>query len=244
MLDTIIKEFWLELTAVFGFFPANSNGDDIEIYRDESRNEIVTTLHHIRQQMQKAPGQPNYCLADLIAPKSTRKKDYLGGFAVTSGIGIEGHLRMFEENHDDYNSILLKALADRLAEALAEYLHQQVRTEYWGYDSKEELGNDELIQEKYRGIRPAPGYPACPDHTEKQLLFNLLSATSHTGIYLTENFAMFPAASVSGWYFSHPDSKYFTTGKISKDQVEDYANRKGMSLEDTERWLAPILNYD
>jgi 5-methyltetrahydrofolate--homocysteine methyltransferase len=244
MLDTIIRDYWLELKAVFGFFPANSSGDDILVYKDETRTDVMATLHHIRQQMKKAEGQSNHCLADFVAPANSGLEDYIGAFAVTAGIGIEGHLKKFEESHDDYNSILLKAIADRLAEALAEYLHEHVRKEHWGYSPHEDLGNDELIAESYRGIRPAPGYPACPDHTEKATLFELLHATAHTGIYLTESFAMHPAASVSGWYFSHPESKYFTVGKIGKDQVSEYAARKNLSLDEAEKWLAPVLNYD
>jgi 5-methyltetrahydrofolate--homocysteine methyltransferase len=244
MLDQIIDNQWLTAKAVIGFFPANSVGDDIELYVDENDEEVVATLHHLRQQNQKAPGQPNYCLTDWVAPKESNKTDYVGGFAVTAGIGIEKWVEQFEKDHDDYNAILLKALADRLAEAFAERMHERVRTEFWAYAKTESLGNQQLIDEEYQGIRPAPGYPACPDHTEKATLWQLLQPTEKIGITLTESFAMFPTAAVSGWYFSHPDSKYFGLGQISKDQIEDYAERKGMGLEEAERWLAPVLNYD
>ena len=244
MLDKIVTEGWLKARAVIGFFPANSDEDDINLYFDEHDEEVVTVLHHLRQQNQKAPGQPNFCLSDYIAPKSSGKMDYIGGFAVTAGIGIEEHVARFERDHDDYNAILLKALADRFAEAFAERMHERVRKEFWGYDKTETLDNQQLIAEEYQGIRPAPGYPACPDHTEKATLWQLLKPTENAGITITESFAMFPTAAVSGWYFSHPDSKYFGLGQISKDQVEDYTERKSMGLEETERWLAPVLNYD
>lgn len=201
----------------------------------------MTRLHHLRQQAGKPPGQPNYALSDFVAPKSSGLVDYVGGFAVTTGIGIEAHLERFEKAHDDYSSILLKALADRLAEAFAECLHRRVRTEFWGYDPEETLGNDSLIREEYQGIRPAPGYPACPDHTEKATLFKILSVEASTGITLTESFAMYPASSVSGWYFSHPSARYFNVGKIGRDQVADYALRKERPVEEIERWLAPHL---
>jgi len=244
MLDKIIKEKWLQAKAVFGIFPANQvNDDDIEVYTDESRNEVLTTLHHLRQQNQKPPGRPNQCLADFIAPKDTGLKDYIGAFAVTTGIGIDEHVQRFEVDHDDYHSIMLKALADRLAEAFAERLHEIVRKEHWGYASDEALDNKDLIKEQYKGIRPAPGYPACPEHTEKALLWKLIDPVTNAGISLTEHFAMLPTAAVSGWYFSHPESKYFGVGKINRDQVEDYARRKGMTVEEAERWLAPNLGY-
>ncbi len=243
MLNKIINEKWLTAKAVFGLFPANSNGDDIEIYADETRMEILAINHNLRQQNKKAEGQPNWCLTDFVAPKSSGKTDYIGGFAVTTGIGIEPHLERFEREHDDYSSIMLKALADRLAEAFAELLHARVRKEFWGYAPDEKLDNDSLIAEKYRGIRPAPGYPACPDHTEKTTLFNLLNVPAHTGITLTESLAMFPASSVSGWYFAHEGAQYFGLGKIGRDQAEDYARRKGISLEEAERRLRPVLNY-
>jgi len=245
MLDKIINEKWLQAKAVFALFPANQvNDDDIEVYANEDRSEVLTTLHHLRQQNQKPPGRPNQCLADFIAPKDTGLKDYIGAFAVTAGIGIDEHVQRFEADHDDYHSIMLKALADRLAEAFAERLHEKVRKEYWGYASDEALDNKDLIKEQYKGIRPAPGYPACPEHTEKALLWKLIDPVTNAGISLTEHFAMLPTAAVSGWYFSHPESKYFGVGKINRDQVEDYAQRKGMTLEESERWLAPNLGYD
>jgi 5-methyltetrahydrofolate--homocysteine methyltransferase len=244
MLKQLIDEKWLQANAVIGLWPANSVGDDIEIYTDETRTQVLETVHNLRQQNKKAAGQANYCLSDFVAPKSSGIADYIGGFAVTTGLGIEEHVARFEANHDDYSAIMLKALADRLAEAFAERLHQRVRQEFWGYASNETLSNEELITEKYRGIRPAPGYPACPDHTEKGLLFQLLDASKQTGISLTESYAMYPTAAVSGWYFGHPESKYFGLGKINRDQVEEYAQRKNMSLEDIERWLSPVLAYE
>ncbi len=245
MLQQIIDEKWLQARAVFALFPANQvNDDDIEVYTDESRSKVLTTLHHLRQQNQKPPGRPNRCLADFIAPRETGLKDYIGAFAVTAGIGIDEHIQRFEADHDDYHSIMLKALADRLAEAFAERLHEKVRKEYWGYASDEALDNKALVKEQYQGIRPAPGYPACPEHTEKALLWKLIDPVTNAGITLTEHFAMLPTAAVSGWYFSHPQSTYFGVGKINRDQVEDYARRKGMTLEEAERWLAPNLGYD
>ena len=245
MLQQIIDEKWLQAKAVFALFPANQvNDDDIEVYTDDERTEVLTTLHHLRQQNQKPPGRPNQCLADFIAPKETGIKDYIGTFAVTAGLGIEQHVQRFEADHDDYHAIMLKALADRLAEAFAERLHEKVRKEYWGYATDESLDNEELIKEHYKGIRPAPGYPACPEHTEKALLWKLIDPLTNAGISLTDHFAMMPAASVSGWYFSHPQSTYFGVGKINRDQAEDYARRKGMTLEEAERWLAPNLGYD
>ncbi len=242
MLDKIIAEQWLTAKAVIGFFPANSvNDDDIELYDNEQRTEVKMTLHHLRQQLAKTD-RPNMCLTDFIAPKG-EMADYLGVFACTAGGNIEQKLAVFEAEHDDYNSILLKALADRLAEAFAERLHQRVRTEFWGYAADEQLTNDELIAEKYQGIRPAAGYPACPDHTEKALLWELLEVEQKIGMILTESFAMLPTASVSGWYFSHPKAQYFGIGKIEKDQVESYARRKNMSIEEAERWLAPVIAY-
>lgn len=243
LLGEIVQNKMLAASAVIGFFPANSAGDDIELYKDDTRKELLTMLHHLRQQNKKASGQPNLCLSDFIAPKETGIKDYIGAFAVTAGTGIEKWIEKFEKEHDDYNSILLKALADRLAEAFAERMHERVRKEFWGYAAGEKLNNGDLISEKYQGIRPAPGYPACPDHTEKNALFGLLDAEKNTGIKLTESLAMFPAASVSGWYFSHPESKYFGVGKILKDQVEDYAKRKNMKVEDCERWLGAWIGY-
>ena len=245
MLKRIIDEKWLSANAVFGLFPANSvNSDDIEIYTDESRSHVAMTWHNLRQQMVKPEDKPNLSLGDFIAPKESGVADYIGAFAVTTGIGIDERVAEFESKHDDYNSILLKALADRLAEAFAEMLHARVRREFWGYAADEQTSTEDLINEKYRGIRPAPGYPACPDHTEKRALFALLDAPNKAGITLTESFAMLPTAAVSGFYFSHPQSQYFATAKADKDQIEDYAKRKGLSLEETERWLAPVLNYD
>ena len=245
LLRRIIDEKWLEARAVIGFFPANSiNDDDIELYNENENREVKAVLHSLRQQRQKAPGQSNYCLTDFIAPKDSAKEDYIGAFAVTAGIGIEKYVKKFEKDLDDYNAIMLKALADRLAEALAERMHERVRKEFWGYAATEKLDGEDLISEKYQGIRPAPGYPACPEHTEKKTLFEILDAEKNTGMMLTESYSMYPAASVSGWYFSHPESRYFGLGQISKDQVEDYAERKGMNIEEAERWLAPSLNYD
>ncbi|MAT64632.1 MAG: methionine synthase [Gammaproteobacteria bacterium] len=245
MLRQIIDEKWLKAAGVFGLFPANQvNDDDIELYTDDSRGQSLITLHHLRQQNQKPPGRPNQCLADYVAPKDSGLKDYLGAFAVTAGIGIDEHVERFEREHDDYRSIMLKALADRLAEAFAELLHERVRKEFWGYAGDEALDNDALIKEQYKGIRPAPGYPACPDHTEKALLWKLIDPVNNAGLALTESFAMVPTAAVSGWYFGHPEARYFGVGKVNRDQVEDYARRKGMSLEEAERWLAPNLGYD
>jgi len=242
MLRRIIDEGWLEARAVIGLFPANTVGhDDVAIYHDDSRSAERMRLHHLRQQIQKAEGQPNLCLADYLAPAESGLADYLGAFAVTAGIGIEKWVGHFEAQHDDYQAILLKALADRLAEALAERMHQRVRQEWWGYAAHEQLANDELISEAYVGIRPAPGYPACPDHTEKRLLWQLLDVENAAGMQLTENCAMYPAASVSGWYFSHPQSKYFTVTGIQPDQADDYARRKDMPLEEVNRWLASIM---
>ncbi|MBL4656165.1 MAG: methionine synthase, partial [Bacteroidia bacterium] len=225
-------------------YPANSIGDDIELYVDNDRSEVLATFHTLRQQVEKAPGQPNFALADFIAPKDTGIKDFIGGFSVTTGIGIEPLVEQFEKDHDDYNSIIVKALADRLAEAFTEKLHEIVRKDLWGYASDEKLSNEDLILEKYKGIRPAPGYPACPDHTEKRILFDLLEVKKNTGISLTENYAMYPAASVSGIYFSHPESKYYNVGKINRDQIEDYSKRKNMKVEEVEKWLSPNLNYE
>ena len=245
MLAKIIREKWLTANAIIGLYPANSvNHDDIEIYQDDERHQVLTTAHFIRQQMKKPQGKYNQCLADNIAPKDSGVKDYIGTFAVTTGIGIEQKLAEFEQEHDDYQSIMLKALADRLAEAFAETMHERVRKEYWGYASDEILDNQALITEQYQGIRPAPGYPACPDHTEKALLWELMHVKEKTGIELTSSYAMMPAAAVSGFYFAHPQARYFGTGKIHKDQVEHYAQRKGLSIEKTERWLAPVLSYE
>lgn len=245
LLDRIVNENLIAASGVFGLFPANTVGfDDIEIYSDDSRKGVLTVLHTLRSQSEKVQNSNNLALADYIAPKESGIKDYIGAFAVTAGLGIEKIIEQFEKDHDDYHSIMMKALADRLAEAFAEHLHELVRKEYWGYASEENLSNDELIKEKYIGIRPAPGYPAQPDHTEKHTIFNLLDVEKNVGITLTESLAMHPAASVCGLYFAHPEAKYFNVGKIGKDQVLDYHKRKGMSIEETEKWLRPILNYD
>jgi 5-methyltetrahydrofolate--homocysteine methyltransferase len=243
MLERIIHEKWLTANGVFVIAPANSVGDDIELYTDETRREIATVFHMLRQQSRKAEDRFNLCLADYVAPKSRGIRDYLGAFAVTAGLGCEERVSAFEAAHDDYNAIMLKALADRLAEAFAELMHLRVRRDFWGYAANEDLPNDALITERYRGIRPAPGYPACPDHTEKGTLFDILRATD-IGMTLTESYAMLPAASVSGFYFSHPQARYFAVGKIDRDQVEDYARRKRADVAKTERWLAPALAYD
>jgi 5-methyltetrahydrofolate--homocysteine methyltransferase len=240
MLSILISENWLQAKAVVGIFPANAVGDDIEIYKNEEEMDPIYTQRTIRQESKKAAGQANLALSDFIAPKASGIKDYIGGFVVTTGHGIELKTREFEKNNDDYNSILLKSLADRLAEAYAEYLHQLVRKEIWAYSRSESLSNEELIREKYLGIRPAPGYPACPDHLEKIGLFKLLNAEENTGVHLTESLAMFPAASVSGWYFAHPQAKYFGTGKISKKQVEDIINRRGEEYDDFSKWYNSI----
>ena len=245
MLQRIMQEHWLTARAVVGLFPAatTDNGDDVMVFTDDTRSTVGKVVHFLRQQNEKPQDRHNLCLADFVAPEGSGVSDYIGAFAVTAGIGIEERLAVFEAQHDDYSAILLKALADRLAEACAEWLHARVRREYWGYAANEMLDNEALIAERYRGIRPAPGYPACPDHTEKRTLFDLLQAEHHTGIHLTESYAMWPAAAVSGFYFSHPDSTYFAVGKVDRDQVEDYARRKGMTLVEAERWLAPVLGY-
>ncbi|MGQ0384795.1 MAG: methionine synthase [Gammaproteobacteria bacterium] len=244
MLDALVRERWLTARAVLGFFPAASVGDDIEVYADAARTQRLATLHHLRQQKAKPVGQAQFCLADWIAPRAADVADFIGAFAVTAGHGIEPHVARFEAAHDDYSAILLKALADRLAEAGAEMLHARVRRQLWGYAPDEQLSNEQLVREEYRGIRPAPGYPACPDHTEKATLWRLLDAEAATGIRLTESFAMHPAASVSGWYFSHPEARYFAVGGIGKDQLEDYAGRKGIAAAEARRWLAPNLARD
>lgn len=241
MLKQIIENKWLQANAIIGFYPANTVDDDIEIYADENRSEVIARFHMLRQQTLKQENKYNLCLADYVAPKETGLPDYIGCFAVTAGLGIEKQLAIFEKEHDDYSAIMLKALADRLAEAFTEYMHLKVRTSLWPYAPKENLSNDELIDEKYRGIRPAPGYPACPDHTEKRILFDLLQVTEQTGITLTESYAMLPSAAVSGFYFSHPESRYFGVGKIADDQVVDYAKRKQMDIDIVRRWLATHL---
>ncbi|HQT29671.1 MAG TPA: methionine synthase [Thiobacillus sp.] len=244
MLAKMTAENWIEARAVFGLFPANAvNEDDIAVYADESRSETLMTWHNLRQQMKKPEGRANLCLADFVAPKTSGLKDYLGAFVVTAGIGEDERAKAFEAAHDDYSAILFKSLCDRLAEAFAEHLHLRVRREFWGYASEEALANDELIGEKYQGIRPAPGYPACPEHSEKAALFEVLDATANIGVALTENYAMWPGAAVSGFYLSHPDSQYFAVAKLEKDQVADYARRKGWDMATAERWLAPNLGY-
>jgi 5-methyltetrahydrofolate--homocysteine methyltransferase len=244
MLRQLIEEKWLVANGVVGFWPANSVGDDIGLYTDDTRTKRLATLHSLRQQMAREQSKPNLALADFVAPKDSGRADYIGGFAVTAGIGEEDVARRFERANDDYSKIMVKALADRLAEAFAEALHEKVRRELWAYAPNERLTGEQLIAEEYAGIRPAPGYPAQPDHTEKGPLFRLLDAEKATGIRLTESYAMWPAAAVSGLYFSHPESRYFGVGKIGRDQVADYAGRKGWNIEEAERWLAPILNYD
>jgi len=250
LLHEIVAKKQLTAHGVYGFFPANAVGDDVEVYTDESRTRLLTTFHFLRQQMDKQAGEFNHCLADFIAPKpsepstiNSKLPDYLGAFAVTAGFGVEDLCKNFERDHDDYNSIMVKALADRLAEAFAEYLHKRVRDE-WGFGKAENLSQEDLIREKYRGIRPAAGYPACPDHTEKWTLWKLLDAEGSTGIKLTESCAMWPGASVSGLYFAHPESKYFGVGKLGRDQAQDYHQRKAMPLREVERWLGPYLNYE
>jgi 5-methyltetrahydrofolate--homocysteine methyltransferase len=243
MLDRIVKENWFKAQATIGFWPANADGDDIDVYADDTRREKIATFHTLRQQLEKREGRFNTALSDFIAPASSGVPDYIGAFVVTAGIGEDVIADRFKHANDDYSSILCKALADRLAEAFAERMHARVRREFWGYAPDEKLTPDELILEQYAGIRPAPGYPAQPDHTEKATLFRLLDAEATAGVRLTESFAMWPGSSVSGLYFSHPESYYFGVGKIERDQVEDYAARKGMSTAETERWLAPVLNY-
>jgi 5-methyltetrahydrofolate--homocysteine methyltransferase len=244
MLKQIADERWFKASAVFGLWPANSEGDDILVFADEARVKPIATLHTLRQQLARREGRANVALADFIAPRASGLADYIGAFAVTAGIGEQAVVDRFKHANDDYSAILAKALADRLAEAAAERLHQRIRRKFWGYATDETLSNSELLAEKYRGIRPAPGYPAQPDHTEKATLFKLLDGENSIGVKLTESFAMWPGASVSGLYLSHPESYYFGVGKIERDQVEDYAARKGMALTEMERWLAPILNYD
>jgi 5-methyltetrahydrofolate--homocysteine methyltransferase len=244
MLRTIQREKWLRAKGVVGLFPANSVDDDVEIYSDESRTDVIARLHFLRQQKGKPEGQKHLCIADYVAPKSSGKRDYIGGFAVTAGLGIEPHVARFEQAHDDYSAIILKALADRMAEAFAERMHERVRRELWGYGAHEHYSNQQLIREEYQGIRPAPGYPACPDHTEKATLWKLLKPDQNAGITITESFAMLPTAAVSGWYLSHPGARYFAVGKIDLDQVQNYAARKQIPLHEAERWLAPNLGYE
>jgi 5-methyltetrahydrofolate--homocysteine methyltransferase len=244
LLDRLIREQWLRADGVFGLFPASRVDDeDIALYADEHRVHELARLHHLRQQSEHMEGIPNRSLADYVAPREC-PTDYMGAFAVTAGTGVVERIRAFKEANDDYSAILLESLADRLAEAFAERLHQRVRTEFWGYAPDESLGNEDLIKERYRGIRPAPGYPACPDHTEKATLWELLDVRARAGIELTESFAMWPAASVSGWYIAHPESQYFPVGRIGRDQVADYARRKAWDLREAERWLSPNLGYE
>jgi 5-methyltetrahydrofolate--homocysteine methyltransferase len=243
LLDHIIEKKLLTARGVYGFFPANAVGDDIELYTDDARADILNRLYFLRQQANREGSEPCRSLADFVAPKETGLADYVGGFAVTSGVGLKELCDQFRAQHDDYNAIMAEAIADRLAEAFAECLHKRVRDE-WGYGLEEHFTSAELIQENYRGIRPAPGYPACPDHTEKGTIWKLLDVEQNTGILLTESFAMWPGSSVSGLYFAHPESRYFSLGKIDRDQVSDYHERKGMSMAEVERWLGPNLNYD
>jgi 5-methyltetrahydrofolate--homocysteine methyltransferase len=244
MLDTLIKEKWLTANGVIGFFPANAVGDDVEVYTDDTRTEVLTTLRNLRQQGEHRDGIPNRSLGDFIAPRETGLPDYVGAFAVTAGLGSGDKIAEFKAANDDYSAILLESIADRLAEAFAERMHERVRKEFWGYQPDEHLDNEALIGEKYVGIRPAPGYPACPEHTEKATLWELMDVQKRTGIELTESMAMWPGAAVSGWYFSHPQSQYFVVGRIAQDQVADYARRKGWTLQEAERWLAPNLGYN
>ncbi len=244
MLDRIVDEKWLRASGVMGLFPANAVGDDIEVYTDEKRTGLLTTLHELRQQSEHREGVPHRSLADFVAPKDTGLRDYVGAFAVTAGLGSEARTMAFKKDNDDYSAIMLEALADRLAEAFAERLHERVRTEFWGYAPDEDLDGESLLKERYQGIRPAPGYPACPEHTEKQTIWELLDVKANTGIELTESMAMWPGASVSGLYFSHPQSQYFVLGRIARDQVEDYAARKGWTFAEAEKWLSPNLGYE
>jgi 5-methyltetrahydrofolate--homocysteine methyltransferase len=242
-LDRMIEQNLITARGVFGFFPANAVGDDIELYTDDTRTHVLERFHFLRQQANREGSEPCRSLADFVAPKETGLPDYIGAFAVTSGIGLKELCERFRAENDDYNAIMAEAVADRLAEAFAECLHKRARDE-WGYGREENLSNEEFIQEKYRGIRPAPGYPACPDHTEKGTIWNLLDVQKNTGMLITESFAMWPGSSVSGLYFAHPDSRYFSLGKIDRDQVDDYHTRKGMSVREVERWLGQNLNYD
>jgi 5-methyltetrahydrofolate--homocysteine methyltransferase len=244
LLDRIVEERWLRGNGVVGFFPANAVGDDIELYSDETRSTVLARLHHLRQQGKHRDGVPNRAVSDYVAPRETGLPDHVGAFAVTAGLGAPEKVAELKDALDDYSAILLESLADRLAEAFAERLHERVRTELWGYSPDERLDNRALIKEQYDGIRPAPGYPACPDHLEKATLWRLLDVERTTGIRLTESMAMWPGASVSGWYLSHPQSQYFVVGRVGKDQVEDYAIRSGRDLAEVERWLSPVLGYE
>jgi 5-methyltetrahydrofolate--homocysteine methyltransferase len=244
MLERIAAENWFRAEAVIGLWPANGEGDDVLVFDDEARSEPIAVLHTLRQQLARREGRANVALADFVAPRASGLRDYIGAFAVTAGIGEDAVVERFKRANDDYSAIMAKALADRLAEALAESLHRRVRREFWGYAADETLAPADLVAEKYRGIRPAPGYPAQPDHSEKATLFALLDSERTIGVRLTESFAMWPGASVCGLYFSHPESHYFGVGRIERDQVEDYAQRKRWTIEQAEKWLAPILNYD
>jgi 5-methyltetrahydrofolate--homocysteine methyltransferase len=243
LLNEIVEKRLLIANGVYGFFPAASTGDDIEVFADDTRRRVLCTLHTLRQQSDRGESQPNYALSDFLTPRNSTFADHIGAFAVSTGMGLDELCARFERDHDDYNSIMSKALADRLAEAFAELLHKKAR-EDWGYGRLETLSHDDLIRERYRGIRPAPGYPACPDHTEKRTIFDLLSVEENVGIELTESFAMNPASSVSGLYFGHPEAKYFNVGKIGRDQVIDYSHRKEMSISEVEAWLGPNLGYE
>jgi 5-methyltetrahydrofolate--homocysteine methyltransferase len=250
LLDEMVSKKLIQPCGVYGFFPANRVGDDVELYADESRAKVLAKFHFLRQQIEKGDGTPNWCLADFVKPKHSTlniqhstPNDHIGAFAVTSGHGLDELVKKFKADHDDYNAIMAEALADRLAEAFAEFLHKRVREE-WGYGRAEKLTTEDLIGEKYRGIRPAAGYPACPDHTEKGILWKLLDVEKNAGIRLTESFAMWPGSSVSGLYFAHPESNYFAVGKLGRDQLLDYHVRKGMTLQEAERWLGPYLNYE
>ena len=241
MLQKIIDEKWLTAKACFGLFPANSEEDDILIYDTENIKEEKFRLITLRQQLQKREGQPNLALADFVAPKAKGVQDYIGTFCVSTGFGVQEIAKRFEKENDDYNSIMIKALADRLAEAFAEFLHREIRIRYWGYSPEESLTNEQLIKERYKGIRPAPGYPACPDHLEKQTLWELMDVEKNIGVTLTESYAMWPAASVSGYYFAHPEAKYFGLGKIKEDQLIDYSKRRNIPIEEARKWLNPNL---
>jgi 5-methyltetrahydrofolate--homocysteine methyltransferase len=245
MLDKIIAEKWLTANGVIGLFPAHQvDADDVEVYADESRAKVIATLRNLRQQGEHRAGVPNRCLADFVAPKASGLNDYVGAFAVTAGLGCAERVTAFKKANDDYSAILLESLADRLAEAFAERLHQRVRKEFWGYVPDEHLDNEALIAEKYAGIRPAPGYAACPEHSEKATLWQLLDVEKNAGIQLTESYAMWPGAAVSGWYYAHPESQYFVLGRVTKEQVGDYARRKNWTLTEAEKWLAPNLGYE
>jgi 5-methyltetrahydrofolate--homocysteine methyltransferase len=244
VLDDLAKRRAITCNGIIGLYPANRVGDDIEVYTDDTRSEVATVLHTLRQQTEKTGDRPNRALADFVAPKDSGVADYIGAFAVTGGIGAEEIAAKHKAAGDDYNTIMMQALADRLAEAFAEYLHEQVRKDYWGYAPDEALDNEALVREQYRGIRPAPGYPACPDHTEKPLLWDLLGVEKHTGIRLTENLAMHPGASVCGIYFAHPEASYYNAGTFQRDQIEDYAARKNMPVAEVERWLDDRLAYE